>query len=170
MNNAKKTSRKGSIFSLTPDRLLSFWQRISAYPGGKALFNTLIGLFVPYTGTIGCRVQELGPGNSRVELSDHRKVRNHLKSIHAIALANLGEVTSGLPLLCALGKDMRAIIVNLHIEYVKKARGCLTATADFDPDRVRTPGRHEVKTIIYGEPGVEVANVTTTWLVSPVLK
>ena len=48
----------------------------------------------------------------RVVLKDKRAIRNHLDCIHAIALANLGELASGLALLSIIEPSLKAIVVN----------------------------------------------------------
>jgi acyl-coenzyme A thioesterase PaaI-like protein len=140
--------------------LLRTWNRLAPLPGGRWLFSRVLGFLVPYTASMHAQVTFLRPGHARVELHDHRAVRNHLRSIHAIALVNLAEVTSGLAMLVGLPPQVRGIVTGLSIEYRKKARGTLVAEATVHID-------HVVTADIRDQQGDVVAEATIRWRLSP---
>jgi acyl-coenzyme A thioesterase PaaI-like protein len=143
--------------------LLSTWNRLGSRPGGAWIFHRLLARFVPYTGALGARVLELGDGRARVTLADRRRNRNHLGSAHAVALVNLGEMTSGLALITGLDADVRSILVKISAEYLKKARGTLTATAGIEIPKVTGPVDHIVEAIIRNEAEELVCRVEAVW-------
>ena len=106
------------------------WDRLSRLPGGKRIFSELIGRAAPYSGSIGASVRALSVGHSEVQLRDRPRLRNHLRCVHAIALANLAELTGNVALAYSLPADARFIVAGLDIEYVKKARGTITGLCD----------------------------------------
>lgn len=147
-------------------RLLAAWRRFSSLPGGRRLFSLIVGRMAPYTGSIGAQVVELEPGRAVVRLQDRRRVRNHLRSVHAIALANLGELASGLAATAAMPAGVRGIPVRITIDYLKKARGTLTAHGTAVLPAAATlvePATAEVEARVVDEAGDVVAHIRVSW-------
>jgi acyl-coenzyme A thioesterase PaaI-like protein len=150
-----------------PNAILGRWLRWSPRPFGKLVFSFAVGRMARYTGTIKPRVQELRPGYARIRMRDRAAVRNHLRSVHAIAMMNLAEVTTGLAMLAGMPDDARAIITNLAIEYKKKARGTLEAECTVEPPRSNERREYVLEGVVRDEAGDEVARATARWLVGP---
>ena len=156
-----------SSLSAPGDRVRSLWRRLSGLPGGKTLFSILFGKMAPYTGRLGARVETLEPGLCRVTLRDRRAVRNHLNSIHAMALANLAEAASGLAVVAALPPGVQGIVTGFSITYQKKARGRLVAECRVDVAAVTVEREQQAQVAISDAAGDVVARATATWRLRP---
>jgi acyl-coenzyme A thioesterase PaaI-like protein len=145
------------------ERLLSLWRRCAGLPFGRALFQVLFGRTVPYSASIGASVLELSPGHAKLVLRDRRAVRNHLGSIHAVALTNLGEMASGLAMTAGLPAGVRGIVLRIETVYLKKARGTLVCDCRVDVPEVTGDLDHDVRAEIRDAGGDIVATVRVTW-------
>jgi acyl-coenzyme A thioesterase PaaI-like protein len=143
------------------------WDRVSKLPGGKALFSGVIGVAAPYTGSLGARVVELERGRARTELADRRRVRNHLDCIHAIALANLIELTGNVAVAYTLPDDGRFIVAGMSVEYLRKARGTITGTATCPLFESSEKAEYPIDVSLTDRKGEEVARGTLRTLVGP---
>jgi acyl-coenzyme A thioesterase PaaI-like protein len=146
-----------------PTRILDMWKSLSVKTFGKQLFARAIALAVPYTGSIAPLVLELEAGRAKVQMRDRWSVRNHLRCVHAAALMNLGEATTGLAVVSLLPPGARGIVTELTMEYLKKARG--TITGDARVEIPGGPGTHEfdVRGELRNSIGEVVARVRARW-------
>ncbi len=145
----------------------SLWDRVHQLPGGRALFSRLIGRMAPYTGTIKARVVDLRAGYSEVRMRDRRAVRNHLHCIHAIALVNLAEVCGNVAIAYSMPDDARFIVAGLSIDYLKKARGTITAKCESPVPETAERTEFAVLVHLHDASGEVVAKATLRTLVGP---
>lgn len=112
---------------------LSIWQRLSAVPGGKWLFSRLVCFKAPYFSSISPRFADLRPGHAVVTMRKRRKVRNHIGTVHAIAICNLAEIAAGTMTDATVPANVRWIPKGMTVEYLAKAATDLVAVATIDP-------------------------------------
>ena len=149
-------------------RLLSLWRRLHRLPGGTRLFSLIFGWRVPYSRSVRPHIRVLAPGHAEVEIPDRRANRQHLGSVHAVALMNLAEQTSGLALLTALPDGIRGIVTQLSMQYMKKARGPIRAVCDVAAPEVSGDVELDVTVECLDRSGAVVSRGTARWRLGPV--
>lgn len=143
------------------------WDRMHKLPGGRRAFSELVGRAAPYTGSIGARVEDVRPGYGRVTLDDRRAVRNHLNSVHAIALVNLAELAGNVAMAYSMPDDARFIVAGLSIDYLKKARGTITAESSCPVPQTNERCEYAVEVVMRDASKVVVAQATLRTLIGP---
>jgi acyl-coenzyme A thioesterase PaaI-like protein len=143
------------------------WDRLHSLPGGRQIFSRLVGTAAPYTGSIGAMVTDLGLGYSETKLEDRRAVRNHLSCVHAIALANLAELTGNVAIAYSLPDDARFIVAGMSLDYIKKARGTITGICECPVPDSSERREYEVPVTLLDPGGDVVVKATLRTLVGP---
>ncbi|HMA13052.1 MAG TPA: hotdog fold domain-containing protein [Steroidobacteraceae bacterium] len=147
--------------------LLRLWRRLRPLPGGSLLFSRIFGWLVPYSGSVRPRILVLEPGHAEVEIPDRRANRQHLGSVHAIALLNVAEQASGLAMLSGLPDGTRGIVTQISMQYVKKARGTIRAVSHVAAPTVTDNVDFDVTADCFDRSGEVVARATVRWRLGP---
>jgi len=150
--------------------LLKTWSVLNKIPFGvgKRLFSRMLGGRIPYTGTIQANVEVLKTGYCQISMRDRRGIRNHLNSIHAVALMNLAEFCSGLGFVASAPNTARTILVEFQFEFLKKARGKITAQTQFTPlEQVVEDQDITLEVFLYNSNKECVAQGKAKWRVGP---
>lgn len=137
------------------------FKKLSQVPGGKAICSRVLTFNVPYFTSIRPKIITMDNGLCEVEMKDRRAVRNHLGTVHAIAMCNLCELAMGLAAESAIPPDLRWIPKGMQVQYLKKARGTLRGTSRIDPGAM-APGDFNVPIEVKDKDGNAVmrANIT----------
>ena len=98
----------------------------------------------PYFSSIKPSIKELTMNRCVVFMKKRRAVTNHLKTVHAIAMCNMAELSGGLMTEVSLPKNKRWIPSGMTVKYLKKATTNLTAIADGNELNWNTDGEIEV--------------------------
>lgn len=102
---------------------------------GRLAFSGAMRLAAPYFLSIPATVVSAEPGRSEVKMRHLPWVRNHLGTVHAIALCNLAEMTMGLAAEATVPTTHRWIPKGMTVGYEAKARGTMHAVATLElPD------------------------------------
>ena len=99
----------------------------------------------------------------QLEIPDRRANRQHLGSIHAVALLNVAEQATGMAMLTALPDGVRGIVTNVSMQYLKKARGTIRAVSRVAAPTVTADTEFDVEAECLDRQGDVVARATVRW-------
>lgn len=150
------------------DRIRLAWDALHNLPLGRKIFSRVIGRVAPYSGSIGAEVIDLRIGYAQCRMRDRRRLRNHLRSLHAIALSNLAELTGNIALAYSIPGDARFIVTRMSMEYFSKARGEITATCASPMPTDNVEKEVEISIELRDAQSVLVARASLFSLVGPV--
>ena len=148
------------------NRILKLQSQLAGKPFGNKIFSYLLARFAPYFLTINPKVEELRPNYHRASMKKRRKVHNHLKTVHAIAMCNLCEFTAGICMEASIPNHRRWIPKGMEIAYLKKAKTHLTATCDLSATDWETCEEVPCVVSVQDTDGVEVVKATIYMKVS----
>lgn len=147
------------------------WRR--ALMGRTGALTLVFQFWIPFNRPHRFRIVTLTPGAARVVAPFRRSNRNHLGTVHACALATIGEFAAGLALLGAFDPaDYRLIMSRLEVDYTRRAGSVITSAAELpaaelDEVRLRLEregvARRVVVSRLVDSGGEEVAVVKTHW-------
>jgi acyl-coenzyme A thioesterase PaaI-like protein len=87
------------------------------------LLNFGLPFVIPFNRPHRFRVLSISSNSITIKLPNIRRNRNHIKGIHACALATLAELTSGMLLISRLNpKKVRLIMKRIEIDYLYQAK------------------------------------------------
>lgn len=124
--------------NIIENKTASLVKHFQKYPFGLWLFSRFLCFKAPYFSSIRPTFLLIEPGKVEAIVKKRRHVKNHLGTIHAIAIANLCELVAGTALEVTLPNSHRWIPKSMKINYITKAtsdvRGKATISLDTIPD------------------------------------
>jgi len=138
------------------------------------VLNRLLWRVVPFNRPHRIRIERLGETEVRTLAPYRRSSFNHLKGVHACAIATVAEFSSGLLLLSRLDpRRYRLIMAHLEVDYLHQARSDIVAVTELSADelepRIVKPLESRetlfltLPTAVSDRDGREVARARITW-------
>jgi len=140
------------------------------------VLNRMMRLLIPFNGPHGVKILKIGNNIVRTSAPYQRKNFNHIRGVHACAIATIGEFSAGLTLLSRLDPSRyRLIMSHLEVEYLYQAKKDIVAETHLEEDELHddilTPLQEKTSiyktmdTLVTDIDGRKIARVRTKWQV-----
>ncbi len=138
------------------------------------LLSLLLNRLIPFNHPHRFRIKSLSPHHLEVFLPYHKRNLNHLKGLHACALATLCEISSGLSLILKMDPTRyRLILKSLEMKYHYQAKSGALARFNIDDQWLQAnvigplEDQEKIEVVcpveIHDEKGNHIASGTATW-------
>ncbi len=113
--------------------LLTLHRQVTRLPHGDRIFSRLFTLKAPYFATVRPRFTELRPNHAELTVRKRRRVHNHIKTVHVIAICNGLEAAMGALAEASIPPGKRWIPKGMEVSYTARADSDITCVAETDP-------------------------------------
>ncbi|MCW3478838.1 DUF4442 domain-containing protein [Neisseriaceae bacterium JH1-16] len=100
------------------------------------VLSKMFGRIVPFLSTASVRFENVAPERLVVSIRNQRKVQNHIKGVHAAAMALLAETATGFVVGLNVPDDKLMLLKSMKVDYLKRAQGNMRATATLTPEQI----------------------------------
>jgi acyl-coenzyme A thioesterase PaaI-like protein len=137
----------------SPNQLARTVARFDLLPAAlrPAALSLALGNAVPFAGTARLRFELLTREKVIVSIKNRRRVQNHIRGLHAAAMALLAETATGFCVGLSIPDDKLPLIKTLKVEYLQRAQGDMRAVAILRPEQLEA-----IRTLEKGEVTVAV--------------
>jgi len=157
-------------FAMLPGLL----KKAGTSPFRLRLLNLLLGRVIPFNRPHGFAIERIEADRIVTRAPYRRRNHNHIRGIHACAIATIAEFSSGLILLAKLDPSRyRLIMAKLEIEYLYQAKQKIFATTILDEQRLQEQILQPLQsgdavsitqeTLVTDQQGNQVAKARITW-------
>ncbi|MBR9726573.1 hotdog fold domain-containing protein [Shewanella intestini] len=120
------------------NKVMGLYQKVTRYPFGHHIFSKMVSRMAPYFGTVNPYIQTLKPNRCEVLIKKHKKVQNHIGTMHVIAICNGLEMAMGTMAEASIAKHLRWIPKGMSLDYTAKAGSDIVCVAQVHPDQWQT--------------------------------
>ena len=138
------------------------------------VLNRLMRILIPFNRPHAVKILEMGENLVRTSAPYQRKNFNHLRGVHACAIATIAEFSAGLMLLSRLDPTRyRLIMSSLRVDYLFQARQDIIAETRLEdaeltseilgPLQEQLAIKTSLNTLVTDANGRKIARVKTCW-------
>ena len=132
---------------------------------GKRIFSFAFGQVAPYFASVRPQFVTIRPNYAELTIKKRRAVKNHIGTVHAIAVCNGLEAAMGALAEASIPKDKRWIPKGMEVAYLAKSSSDLRCIAETDPSQWEGVGDLPVRVkALRDDDTVVVEGVINLWV------